>query len=86
MTNKEILRKIHRENKTINRNLLRLVNIGLIGLLGKSVEVAKKTDDSVGKILAKTGLILLTVSEIVLLIADFTDYRQERIEQQLERR
>ena len=35
MTNKEILRKIHRENKTINRNLLRLVNIGLIGLLGK---------------------------------------------------
>ena len=28
--------------KSSNRNLLRLVNIGLIGLLGKIAEVAKK--------------------------------------------
>ena len=54
MTNKTILREIHRENKSINRNLQRLANIGLIGLLGKSAEAAKKTDDSVGKTLAKT--------------------------------
>ena len=38
MTNKTILREIHRENKSINRNLQRLANIGLIGLLGKSAE------------------------------------------------
>ena len=43
MTNKTILREIHRENKSINRNLQRLANIGLIGLLGKSAEAAKKT-------------------------------------------
>ena len=42
MTNEAILRKIHRDNKFINRNLQRLANIGLIGLLGKSAEVAKR--------------------------------------------
>ncbi len=84
MTNKTILREIHRENKSINRNLQRLANIGLIGLLGKSAEKAKKTDDSVEKTLAKTGLILVVVSEIVLMIADIIDYREEKIEHQLE--
>lgn len=84
MTNKTILREIHRENKSINRNLQRLANIGLIGLLGKSAEEAKKTDNPVGKTLAKTGLILVAVSEIVLMIADIIDYREEKIEQQLE--
>ena len=44
MINKTILREIHRENKSINRNLQRLANIELIGLLGKSAEAAKKTD------------------------------------------
>ena len=84
MTNKTILREIHRENKSINRNLQRLANIGLIGLLGKSAEEAKKTDDSVRKTLVKTGLILVAVSEIALLIADSIDYRQKKIEQQLD--
>ena len=84
MTNKTIIREIHRENKSINRNLQRLANIGLIGFLGKSAEEAKKTDDPVGKTLAKTGLILVAVSEIVLMIADIIDYREEKIEQQLE--
>ncbi len=77
MTNKTILREIHRENKSINRNLQRLANIGLIGLLGKSAEEAKKTDDPVGKTLAKTGLMLVAVSEIVLMISDIIDYREE---------
>lgn len=84
MTNKTILREIHRENKSINLNLQRLANIGLIGLLGKSAEEAKKTDDSVGKTLAKTGLILVAVSEIVLMIADIIDHKEEKIEQQLD--
>ena len=53
-------------------------------LLGKSAEEAKKIDDSVGKTLAKTGLILVAVSEIVLMMADVIDYKEEKIEQQLE--
>lgn len=84
MKNKAILREIHRQNKAINRNLQSLVHIGLIGLFGKSAEAAKKTGDSVGRILAKTGLLLVAVSEIVLLIADFIDYRKENIEQEPE--
>lgn len=84
MSSKSMLREIHRDNKAINRNLQRLANIGLIGLLGMSAEAAKKTNDSVGNTLAKVGLLLVAVSAIVLLIADFIDYRQEKIEQQLE--
>ena len=56
MTNKTILREIYRENKSINRNLQRLANIGLIGLLGKEVLRRQKTNDSVGKTLAKGGI------------------------------
>ena len=44
----------------------------------------RKQNDSVGKTLAKTGLILVAVSEIVLMIADIIDHKEEKIEQQLE--
>lgn len=84
MTNKAILREIYRNNKAINRNLQCLANIGLIRLLGKSAEDAKKTNDTVGKMLAKTGLLLVAVSEIVLLVGDFIDYRKDKIEHELE--
>lgn len=49
MTNRELLREIHRDNKAINRNIQRLTNIGLLGILGKSAEEVKKNDDEVGK-------------------------------------
>ena len=62
----------------------RLANIELIRLLGKSAEEAKKTNDTVGKSLARAGLILIAASEMVLLIGDIVDYRNEKIEQELE--
>lgn len=77
MTNKALLREIHRDNKAINRNLQRLANIGLIGLLGKCAEEAKKADDSAGKMLAKVGLLLVVVSEVILQVSDLIDYRKE---------
>ena len=77
MKNKALLREIHRENKAINRNLQRLANIGLIGLLGKCAEEVKKSDDSAGKTLAKAGLLLVAVSEVILLVSDLSDYRKE---------
>lgn len=79
MTNEAILREIHKDNRSINRNLQRLVNIGLIGLLGRSAREAKKTDDSVEKTLVKMGLLFVAVLEIVLLIVDIIDFRKERI-------
>ncbi len=42
MTNKTILREIYRENKSINRNLQRLANIGLIGCLEKVLRRQRK--------------------------------------------
>ena len=38
MKNKEILRKIYYENRAINRNIQRLANISLIGLLARSAK------------------------------------------------
>ena len=35
MTNRDLLKEIHNENKAINRNIQRLINIGLLGLFGK---------------------------------------------------
>lgn len=84
MTNTALLREIHRDNKAINRNLQRLANIGLIGLLGKCAEEAKRTGDAVGKTLAKAGLLLVAVSEVILLVSDLIDYGKEKIEQEPE--
>ena len=56
----------------------------MIGLLGKCAEEAKKSDDSAGKMLAKAGLLLVVVSEVILLVSDLIDYREEKIEQELE--
>lgn len=84
MTNTALLREIHRDNKAINRNLQRLANIGLIGLLWKVAGEAKKSDDSAGKTLAKMGLLLVAVSEVILLVSDLIDYREEKIERELE--
>lgn len=83
MTNTALLREIHKDNKTINRNLQRLANIGLIGLLGKCAQEAKKSDDSAGKTLAKMGLLFVAVSEVILLASDLSDYRKEKIGQEL---
>lgn len=84
MTNKAILREIRRENQSINRNLMRLTNIGLIGMLGESAKEAKKANDPVRKTLVKAGLLFVIISEITLLIADITGYREEKMEQELE--
>ena len=44
MKNKEILRKIYYGNRAINRNIQRLANISLIGLLARSAKEAKESD------------------------------------------
>ena len=63
MKNKEILRKIYYGNRAINRNIQRLANISLIGLLARSAKEAKESDDEQGKNLAKAGLLLVVISE-----------------------
>ena len=77
MKNKEILRKIYYENRAINRNIQRLANISLIGLLA--------SDDEQGKNLAKAGLLLVVISEALIIISDILDHRKMKIEEKIEK-
>lgn len=70
MKNKEMLRKIYYENKAINRNMQRLVNIGLIGILGGIAKEAKASDDPKAKILVKAGMVMIAITEGLLLFSD----------------
>ena len=85
MKNKEILRKIYYENRAINRNIQRLANISLIGLLAKSAKEAKESDDEQGKNLAKAGLLLVVISEVLIMISDILDRRKMKIEEKIEK-
>ena len=82
MKNKEILRKIYYGNRAINRNIQRLANISLIGLLAKE---AKESDDEQGKNLAKAGLLLVVISEALIIISDILDHRKMKIEEKIEK-
>ena len=82
MRNTELLRKIYHENKAMNRNMQRLANIGLIGLLGKAIEESTVKGDGQGKLLAKVGLLLIGLSEVLLIIGDFIDYRKIEVEEE----
>ena len=84
MKNKEMLRKIYYENKAINRNIQRLANIGLLGILGRTANEVKETDDEKGKKLVKAGLVLVAITQGLLMIGTIRDYRKNRIEEQLE--
>ena len=84
MKNKEILRKIYYENRAINRNIQRLANISLIGLLARSAKKAKESDEQ-GKNLAKAGLLLVVISEALIIISDILDHRKMKIEEKIEK-
>lgn len=85
MKNKEMLRKIYYENKATNRNLQRLVNIGLIGILSGAAKEAKASDDPKAKSLVKAGMVMLAITEGLLLFSDILDYCKNRIEENLEK-
>lgn len=78
MENRDLLEKIHRDNKAINRNIQSLINIGLIGLMGKIEQEARKSDDKAGKAIARIGLFIIMISEILLFVGDIVDYRKEK--------
>lgn len=52
---------------------------------GKGAEEANKTNDTVRKTLAKTGLLLVAVSEIVLLVGNIIEFRKEKLSMNLKR-
>lgn len=80
---KKILNDIYYEQKSTNRQLQRLSNIVLIGILTYLSKNAKDKDDEQGKRLCKVGLILATVAEGILMLVDIMDYRSRKISKQL---
>lgn len=84
MTNRDLLKEIRNENKAINRNIQRLINIGLLGLLGKSGQEAKEKDDETGRLLSKAGILLIAIDVVLLFISDVVDYKKSRVEDRLD--
>lgn len=84
MMNEKILKEIRNENKRINRNIQRLSIIGLMAILGNVAKEAKKNDDAAVTILAKAGLMLAALAEVLVLADDIIDMRKARIETELD--
>lgn len=84
MTNRDLLKEIRNENKAINRNIQRLINIGLLGLLGKAGQEAKAKEDETGRLLSKAGILLIAIDVILLFVSDVIDYKKSRVEDRLD--
>lgn len=84
MTNRELLKEIHNDNKEINKNLQRLLDIGLFGLFNKMLRDAKEENDETIMLLSKLGLLLVAIREILLLICDITDFKKNREEDEIQ--
>ncbi len=84
MKDKELLKKIYRENKALNRNIQSLTNLCLVSLLSKSAEEAKIKDNKRMKLVAEIGMILVMVAECISLVRDIIIYKQEKIEDKIE--
>ena len=75
MSDKEILTEIYYENRSMNRNIMRLTNIGAIGLLAGLAKNAKANDCQSKKRLVRVGLLLAAIVEILIIIDSIADYR-----------
>lgn len=84
MKDKELLKKIYRENKALNRNIQSLTNLCLVSLLSKSAEEAKIKDNKRMELVAEIGMILVMVAECISLVRDIIIYKQEKIEDKIE--
>lgn len=80
MKNKELLSKIYYQTKSINKNLQRLANIGLLSILTQCAKEVKDEEDTEGKKLVKLGLKLVAVSEVLIMISDFVDHCRSKRE------
>lgn len=80
MKNKELLTKIYYQTKSINKNLQRLANIGLLSILTQCAKEVKDEEDTEEKKLVKLGLKLVAVSEILVMISDLVDHCRSKKE------
>ena len=87
MNKKKMLEEILQENRQVNRNLVHLGNlIGLLILL-EGIKEGKKRRDKGMVVLAKLGLVLVSVLEAILTALNIQDiyakYKEEKEEDEL---
>ena len=87
MNKKKMLEEILQENRQVNRNLVHLGNlIGLLILL-EGIKEGKKRRDKGMVGLAKFGLVLVSVLEVILTALNIQDiyakYKEEKEEDEL---
>lgn len=81
MEEKQLLREINYQTKKANRNIQRLINISLIGILGNIEFRCKESENEQGRKVAKFGLGLTLVTEVLLLLGDVIDMKREKMEE-----
>lgn len=77
MTKTELLQALHEDNKEINRNLQRINQSLLAGLLFFAGLHAKNNGDEKGMKNAKAGLHLLALADILLLVQSIADNKNK---------
>lgn len=83
MKTKKLLNEIYYEQKATNRNLQKLMNIALMGILAKITKDAKEKGNESGFRLCKVGLILVVAAEMLMVVSEILDFRAKRDEQKL---
>lgn len=85
MDEKKMLRKIYYENRAMNRNIQRLINIGFLGIFAGIAKDAKEKDDKQEKTMVKVGLALIAILEGMTMVSSIIDYRRAKSEEELDK-
>lgn len=82
MDEKKILRKIYYENRIMNRNIQRLINIGFMGIFAGIAKDVKEKGDKQEKAMVKVGFALIAILEIIIMLSSIIDYRNAKMEEE----
>lgn len=74
MNKKKIMEEILEENRQMNRNLLHLGNMSGILILLECLKEAKQKRDKSALKLAKIGLLLTAITEVLFLLTNLSAY------------
>lgn len=83
MKTNKLLNEIYYEQKATNRNLQKVMNIALMGILAKITKDAKEKGNESGFKLCKVGLILVVAAEALMIVSEILDFKAKRDEQHL---
>ena len=82
MRNTESLQSVYCEAREMNKNLQRLLNIGILGLI---LNLAKKSDDAGKweKLLLKIAAVLVAFINLLLVAEDISDIKRKLLDRDI---